>query len=68
MSETISEEIIVPAAEIAPPCEKIVERKTIVYETRTDPTVIKLAGDRNMALEAGINTPRLFIGGTTEKT
>ncbi len=46
MSETISEEIIVPAAEIAPPCEKIVERKTIVYETRTDPTVIKLAGEK----------------------
>jgi hypothetical protein len=46
VSETISEEIIVPAAEIAPPCEKIVEMKTIVYETRTDPTVIKLAGEK----------------------
>ena len=29
-----------------PSNEKIAERKTIVYETRTDPTVIKLAGEK----------------------
>jgi hypothetical protein len=45
MSETISQGIVV-SAEIAPADEKIVDRKTIVYETRTDPTVIKLAGEK----------------------
>jgi hypothetical protein len=45
MSETISQGIVV-SAELASAIEKIVDRKTIVYETRTDPTVIKLAGEK----------------------
>jgi hypothetical protein len=45
MSETISQEIVVPAT-LAAANEKVVDRKTIVYETRTDPTVIKLAAEK----------------------
>lgn len=45
MSETISQGVVV-SAETSAADEKIVERKIIVYETRTDPTVIKLAGEK----------------------
>lgn len=46
MSETISDTNVVISAEPALSNEKIVERKTIVYETRIDPTVIRLAGEK----------------------
>jgi hypothetical protein len=35
-----------PAPEIQPRKESIVSRKTIVYETRIDPTVIRIAGEK----------------------
>lgn len=46
MTETRYDEKVVVSAENQPSTEKIVERKTIVYETRIDPTVIKLAGEK----------------------
>lgn len=46
MSETISSKQVVVCTDAVPSNEKIAERKTIVYETRTDPTVIKLAGEK----------------------
>jgi hypothetical protein len=46
LAKTVSDEKIVISAETAPSNEKIAERKTIVYETRVDPTVIKVAGER----------------------
>jgi hypothetical protein len=46
LTETVPDEKILVSAEATPSCEKIAERKTIVYETRTDPTVIKVAGEK----------------------
>ena len=46
LAETACEEKFVVSSEIQRSAEKIVERKTIVYETRVDPTVIKLAGEK----------------------
>jgi hypothetical protein len=46
LSETASEERIVLSAETAPSIERITERKTIVYETRIDQTVIKVEGEK----------------------
>lgn len=46
MSETVSDEKVVISTETIPSIERMAERKTIVYETRTDPTVIKVAGER----------------------
>ena len=46
MSETISDVNVVISTEPLPSNEKIAERKTIVYETRVDPTVMKLAGEK----------------------
>jgi hypothetical protein len=46
LTETVSDEKIVISAEATPSSEKIVERKTIVYETRIDPTVIKVTGEK----------------------
>jgi hypothetical protein len=46
LTETRYDEKVVVSAENQPSTEKIVERKTIVYETRIDPTVIKLAGEK----------------------
>ncbi len=46
MSETISDVGAVISNEPLPSSEKIAERKTIVYETRVDPTVIRLAGEK----------------------
>jgi hypothetical protein len=45
LTETFSNEVVV-SSETTSSTEKIVERKTIVYETRTDPTVIKLAAEK----------------------
>lgn len=46
MAKAVSDEKIVISAETSPSSEKIAERKTIVYETRIDPTVIKVAGEK----------------------
>lgn len=46
MSETISDVNVVISTEPLPSNERIAERKTIVYETRLDPTVIKLTGEK----------------------
>jgi hypothetical protein len=46
LTETINKENIVISTETTPSTEKIAERKTIVYETRVDPTVIKVAGEK----------------------
>jgi len=48
VSETVPSEVVVSASDaaMASLCEKIVDRKTIVYETRTDEAVIKLAGEK----------------------
>lgn len=46
MTESLSEEKIVITVDPSPTREKIVDRKTIVYETLVDPTVIKLRGER----------------------
>jgi hypothetical protein len=46
LTEAVSDEKIVISAETTPSSEKIAKRKTIVYETRTDPTVIKVAGEQ----------------------
>ena len=46
MAETISTNQPVALINAVPSNEKITERKTIVYETRTDPTVIRLAGEK----------------------
>jgi len=46
LTEIIKDENIVVSTETIPSTEKIVERKTIVYETRVDPTVIKVAGEK----------------------
>lgn len=50
LTETVSDEKAVISTEPMPgnepSNEKIVERKTIVYETLVDPTVIKVAGEK----------------------
>jgi hypothetical protein len=46
LTEAVHDEDIVISTETAFLNEKILERKTIVYETRVDPTVIKVAGEK----------------------
>lgn len=46
LTESVSEEKVVISANPSPTHEKIVDRKTIVYETLVDPTVIKLKGEK----------------------
>jgi hypothetical protein len=46
LTETVPAEKIAVPIETRRSREKIAERKTIVYETRTDPTVIKVAGEK----------------------
>ena len=46
MTEAVSDEKPVVAIDASPSMERVAERKTIVYETRTDPTVIKVAGEK----------------------
>lgn len=46
MTEAVSGEKIVISTETIPSNERIAERKTIVYETRIDSTVIKVAGEK----------------------
>ncbi len=46
MTETVSAEPVVISAETPSIEEKIVERKTIVYEANIDPTVIRVAGEK----------------------
>ncbi|MGQ9551833.1 MAG: hypothetical protein ACUVUE_05335 [Candidatus Bathycorpusculaceae bacterium] len=46
MTETLSDEKIVISAEATPVKESIVPRKTIVYETLVDPTVIRVASEK----------------------
>jgi hypothetical protein len=48
LAKAVSDERIVISAEAeaTPSVEKIAVRKTIVYETRIDPTVIKVAGEK----------------------
>ena len=63
MTENISEEKIIISANPSPASpspshEKIVDRKTIVYETLVDPTVIKLKGEN---LKTHIFTKFFFI-------
>lgn len=45
MTETVSNGVVVSSEPVSL-TEKIVEKKTIVYETRTDSTVIKLAAEK----------------------
>jgi hypothetical protein len=58
LTESVSEEKIVISANSSPSHEKIVDRKTIVYETLVDPTVIKLKGEK---LKAHIFTKFFFL-------
>jgi hypothetical protein len=46
LTETVTDEKVVTSAETSPVIEKIAEKKIIVYETRIDPTVIKVAGEK----------------------
>lgn len=46
MTETTFIEEAAICTDAVPSSEKIAERKTIVYETRIDPTVIKVAGEK----------------------
>jgi len=46
LTEAVSDEKIIISTGTIPSSEKIAERKTIVYETRIDPTVIKVAGEK----------------------
>jgi len=46
LTVSVSEEKMIISAAIAPTIEKIAERKTIVYETRIDPAVIKVAAEK----------------------
>ena len=46
LTETMSDEEVVISAETERTNERIVERKTIVYETRVDPTAIWVAGEK----------------------
>ena len=61
LTEAVSDEKPVVEIDASPSMEKIAERKTIVYETRTDPTVIKVAGEKVKAQlfsRFGIMKPR----------
>jgi hypothetical protein len=58
LTESIAEEKIVISANSSPSHEKIVDRKTIVYETLVDPTVIKLNGEK---LKTHIFTKFFFL-------
>jgi len=46
LAKTVSNEEITISTGTTPSIEKIAERKTIVYETRIDQTVIKVSGER----------------------
>ena len=46
LTETISNEKIVISAENTPAREDIIPRKTIVYETLVDPTVVRVASEK----------------------
>jgi hypothetical protein len=46
MAELVSDEEMAVCTDAVPSSEKIAERKTIVYETRIDPTVAKMAGEK----------------------
>lgn len=46
LTETVSKEKIVISAENIPAKEGIIARKTIVYETLVDPTVVKVASEK----------------------
>jgi len=46
LTESVSEEKIVISAGTTPSSEKIVERNTIVYETRIEPNVIETIGEK----------------------
>ncbi len=46
LTKAVSDEKIIISTGTIPSREKIAERKTIVYETRIDPTVIKVAGEK----------------------
>jgi len=46
LTNAVSDEKIIISTGTIPSREKIAERKTIVYETRIDPTVIKVAGEK----------------------
>lgn len=46
MTETVHDANIVISTETASSNERISEKKTIVYETRVDPTVMKVAGEK----------------------
>lgn len=64
MTESISEERIVITAEPSPSRGKIADRKTIVYETLVDQTVIKLRGER---LKTGMFATFFFIAPPAEE-
>jgi len=46
LAKAVADEKAVISTETTATSEKIAERKTIVYETRIDPTVIKVAGEK----------------------
>jgi hypothetical protein len=46
LTETVSAEPVVISAETSPTKENIAERKTIVYEGRIDPTVMRVTGEK----------------------
>lgn len=46
MTETVPDEKMVISTETIPSSERVAERKTIVYETRIDPTVIKVTAEK----------------------
>jgi hypothetical protein len=46
LAETVSDKKIIVSTEATPCDERIAERKTIVYQTRTDPIVIKMAAEK----------------------
>jgi len=46
LTEAVPEENVVISTETAFSNEKILEKKTIIYETRVDPTAIKVAGEK----------------------
>jgi hypothetical protein len=46
LTETVSDKEIIVSTEAIPSIERIAERKIIVYETRIDPIVIKMAAEK----------------------
>jgi hypothetical protein len=46
LTEAVNAENIVISTETPSYSEKIAEKKTIVYETRVDPTVVKIAAEK----------------------